>query len=94
MLSKIWEFILNNTLILILISGLVIFGNVINALIPWQWFKFLFIILQKTSLIFDFMVDIPTLWLIFGITLVIEAAYWGLKGILFIVAWYRNNVVR
>lgn len=76
-----------NTIILIgaIISALVLFGNALNYLIPWQWLTYFFSILKYFSGVIDFMIDTATLWQAVGMVLAVEVIYWGFHATMAIV---------
>lgn len=69
----------------LIITGLVVLGGAINSYIGTSPINlvYFFAILRRFIFVFDFMLDIPTLLLLVGFSLLVEAAYWALRGILF-----------
>lgn len=76
-----------NTIILIgaVIGALVLFGNAINYLIPWQWLTAFFSILKYFSNAIDFMINTTQLWLAVGMVISVEFLYWGFHATMAII---------
>lgn len=72
-----------------LLVALRILGAVVNTYIPWNWLTPFFIFLRQSSMLFDFIWDIPTMWIIVGITMVIEIAIWIFRATLLFINWFR-----
>jgi len=64
----------------IIVAGLTLLGSTINALVPWEYLKYFFIIFRKTILPFDFMVDTDAIIAVFSTSLLILIAVWAYKG--------------
>jgi len=86
-MSYILKIIKNIALITGILAILITLGVKINALIPWQYLTYIFVILRKTGEIFNFMFDIPTLLKVIPIMMTLGILYWGWVGGLIIWKW-------
>jgi len=77
-------------LIGVIIGGLIILGNTINSIVPWIWLKNFFIILRNTAELFDFILDINTLWTIMGIALTIQISIWIFEATIWAVKYFKR----
>jgi len=77
-------------LITLVIGGLLTLTAVVNLLIPWTWLTYFFAFMRRTVLIFDFMSDTDTLWIVFGRSLQIVIAIWTVKIIFIITKWFKK----
>jgi len=78
----------NLVLLLIIVALLVGVGTVINLLIPWSWLVYLFILVRRLAIIFDFMIDTTTLFSLVGISFVVEISFWSVRAVL---ALFRSS---
>jgi len=75
----------------LIIGALLILGTAINAIIPWSWLTNLFIIIRKTTIIFDFMWDMDTLFTLVAISLSIQVALWLYRATVVVVNFFNEK---
>lgn len=74
--------LLKNLLVLsIVVGALMIVGFALNSLIPWQYLDYLFIIIRHFAFLFDFFWDTTTLFVLVGISFLIEVSIWGYRAV-------------
>jgi len=78
-------------LIPLVILGLVGLGAAINAVVPWYWLTYFFVILRHNTELVSFFIDPAVLWPLVGISLGLEAAYWTYRGVMTGVMWFRHH---
>lgn len=75
----------------IFIAGLITFGIIINTLLPWIWLTYFFIIVQDYGNLFNWCIDMTTIWQICGLSLAILIGIWSFKGMLVVINYLKNN---
>lgn len=76
-------------LISAIISMLYILGQGINALIPWSWLIYFFVIFRNLTSLIGFIIDLPTLYVLISLTLTIQIIFWTYKATIFVINWFR-----
>lgn len=72
----------------IIALGLV--GAALNALIPWIWLTYFFVIIRTSAELFGFMIDLPTLYTTTGLLLTAYGFYWVWRASFLVIKWYKN----
>lgn len=90
MIGTIVKILKQIALISVIIGGLTVLGVGINALIPWNWLTILFALARRTVMIFDFMNDTDTLWIVLGRFFQIMILVYVYIGVKIAVKWFKN----
>lgn len=90
-MSYILNFLKQNSLILLTITGLSILGMATNNLIPWQYLTYFFVIFRNLLKLIDFIIPTDHLIILMGISILVMSALWSYRGYIWIVDWFRNH---
>jgi len=90
-MNNILNFIKNNSLILLTITGIVALGTALNNLVPWQYLTYFFVILRHLIQLIDFIIPANQLIAVIGAGLSVALALWSYKGYIWIIEWYKNH---
>jgi hypothetical protein len=74
----------------LVIVGLSLLGVAINNILPWSWLTDFFRIIRHFVGIFDFMWDTSTFFVIIGLGLLVEVAYWVFKAVMWAIRWFKS----
>lgn len=85
MLDTITEILRKALIMAAVIFSLGVLGGFINALIPWDYLLYFFIMIRQFSLLFDFMLDTTTLITLIGLSITIYGAVWGFRAFVTII---------
>lgn len=84
------KFFIRLILMGILILALAGLGITLNILIDWNWLTIFFTITRNLLGYIDFMIDTAVLMNVVGYMLLIQIAYWLLKGYMYAINWFKN----
>lgn len=77
------------TIAIIYVGAITTLSLAINN-IPWIWLTYFFKMIRTTAQMFDFMIDLPTLYSTITIALGVQIAYWTFKVTLLVVEWIKD----
>jgi len=66
-------------------------GKGINSILPWQYLGYGFTILYNLFSIFDFFIDVPTLWTVLGYALDVMLVFVGYKAGFAVVSRFSGS---
>jgi hypothetical protein len=68
-----------------IMAVLVSVGELLNQIIPWEYLGYFFGFIRRLVLPVDFMWDTTTMLVLIGLSLFVEAAIWGVRGLLALI---------
>jgi hypothetical protein len=68
-----------------IVAALVSVGELLNQIIPWEYLGYFFALIRRLVLPIDFMWDTTTMLVLIGLSLFVEAAIWGVRGLLALI---------
>ena len=75
----------------IVLTALVVLGNVVATYVAWSWLTNFFIIVRKTVGLVDFMIDTDTLFTIIGYSFLIQIGVWVYRATITIVNFFNEK---
>jgi len=75
----------------LIISGLLIIGNVIDNLVVWSWLTDVFSLIKKSLNSLNFIIDINTLITLVGYSLTIGVGYWSFRIIIWLSKYFNEK---
>lgn len=78
-------------LLAIVIIALGIFGNAVNAWLPFIYVTYAFTIVRNIMGLIGFTVDLPTFYIVIGWILSLYIALWLLRASFAMVKWFREH---
>lgn len=75
----------------IVLTALVVLGNVVATYVAWSWLTNFFIIVRKTVGLVDFMIDTDTLFTIIGYSFLIQIGVWIYRATTTIVNFFNER---
>lgn len=88
-MNAIIKILKDQALAIAIIGGMIVLGSLVNKIIVWQWLTNFFIIIRHVVLLFNFIFDIPQLWTSVGYGIFLLTGLYALKGIIFIIKWFK-----
>jgi len=89
-MGEIYKTLKNIGLISLIVAFMQTAGLAINNFVNWQWLVYFFTIIRKTTALFGFFIDLPTLYTTAGIILTIYTIYWSWRAGYIVIKWFRT----
>lgn len=90
-----WDTILKHALRIGLVSsilaGLYGIGVFVSGIIKIEFLTSFFVIIRNVVLPFDFIVDIPTFFIVFGAIIYSQVAFWTFKASMMIIHFFNEQ---
>lgn len=65
------------------------FDNYLSEI--WKYVGYFFIIIRKSAELFEFIIDLPTLFTTTGIILSAWGLYWSIYGVVYLVNYFKKD---
>jgi len=75
----------------VMMAALSVLGLAINQLVPWSWLTNFFVIIRYFSILFDWIWDVPTMYVLLTIAFSLQITVWGFKASIAAVNYFKNN---
>jgi len=90
MIAKIIQFLIKYGFVSLIITALITLGTAIVNNLSWSFLTTFFILIQNLLNMLNWIIDVPSLILLIGITLSIEVAYWTYEAWYLIVKFFKT----
>lgn len=75
----------------IVLTALVVLGNVVATYVAWSWLTNFFIIVRKTVGLVDFMIDTDTLFTLIGYSFLIQIGVWAYRATTTVINFFNEK---